>query len=38
MKSKRFKCDVKGCKKSYKTEKELADHKSRHHASSKGLV
>ena len=29
-KSKRFKCDVQGCKKSYKTEKELRKHKDGH--------
>lgn len=30
MKSKRFKCDVPGCKKSYKTKEELSKHKQRH--------
>jgi len=29
-KSKRFKCGVKGCKKSYKTEKEVYLHEQRH--------
>ncbi len=33
-KSKRFKCGMKGCKKSYKIEKEVSDHRKKHHAAS----